>query len=189
MPRSIQPSHPVKKWLLLSDHCERWLSELHQLKRFPFNPTEREYKMTKTEDAMPRCGDLIQVLRSEWYALKDGEWLRVCERPAWMQEEQAILVAPRHQVRTFWGPNIGPPDGIKPEQRSTSGGPFRTVHREHFQGLRFGGPGLDVFWCWNDVPRAGGGRERLMNINVWQCELLIDEHYRRCQEFVRGGNS
>lgn len=143
--------------------------------------------MTQLERKLPRSGDLIQVLRSEWYASKDGEWLRVCERPGWIRDDQAILVAPRHQVRTFWGPNIGPPDGIKPEQMSTSGGPFRTIRREHLPGLRFEGPGMDVFWCWIDVPRAGGGRERTMNIDVWQCELLIDEHYRRCQEFVRGG--
>ena len=33
----------------------------------------------------PKPGDLILVTRSEWYALKDGEWLRVCEKPGWMK--------------------------------------------------------------------------------------------------------
>lgn len=29
--------------------------------------------MTQRESELPRSGDLIQVVRSEWYALKDGE--------------------------------------------------------------------------------------------------------------------
>ena len=38
-----------------------------------------------------------------------------------------IYVAPRNQVRTFWGPDFGSPDGDKPLHMSTSGGPFKSI--------------------------------------------------------------
>ena len=135
----------------------------------------------------PKPGDLILVTRSEWYALKDGEWLRVCEKPGWMKAGEEVYVAPRQQVRTFWGPDNGPPDGIKPERMSTSGGPFKTVPIEELEGLKHGGSGIDVFWCWVDYPRAGGGMERPVTVAIWRCQLLVNHHHRLCQQFVNGG--
>jgi len=136
---------------------------------------------------IPKPGDLIQVVQSEWYALKDGEWLRVCERPGWVTSDEQIYVAPRFKVRTFWGPDSGPPDGFKPERMSTSGGPFRTVPMDEFEGLEYGGTGIDDFWHWVDYPRAGGGMERRVSVGIWRCQLLIDQYHRRCQEFATGG--
>ena len=52
----------------------------------------------------PLPGDLILVEQSDWYAIGDGELLRVCERPGWAIEGRDIYVAPRHEVRSFWGP-------------------------------------------------------------------------------------
>ena len=137
--------------------------------------------------ASPRPGDLIHVVRSHWSALKDGEWLRVCEQPGWAKIGEEVFVAPRQQVRTFWGPDHGPPDGIKPEHMSTSGGPFRTVRIEEFEGLECGGSGIDFFWYWLDFPRADGGMERTVKVAIWRCQLLVDQHYRRCREFEIGG--
>ena len=76
---------------------------------------------------IPIPGDLNVVDLSEWFVLKDGERLRVCEPFDWMETGEEIHVAPRHQVSTFWGPSFGEPDGYKPMHMSTSGGPFKTV--------------------------------------------------------------
>ena len=76
---------------------------------------------------IPMPGDLIDVGDSEWYAIRSGEQLRVCEQPGWASLGRDIFVVPRKQSKTFWGPSYGPPDGRKPETMSTSGGPFKTV--------------------------------------------------------------
>jgi hypothetical protein len=134
------------------------------------------------EDCMKRFipipGDLIIVEFSEWYALKDGEKLRVCENAGWIDEGEEILVAPRHQVNTFWGPDYGPPDGIKQLHMSTSGGPFKTVRIKALEGLELIGEEDDRFWCWQDRPRAKGGMDRIVTVALWRMALLVDDHYR-----------
>lgn len=137
--------------------------------------------------SIPLPGDLIQVAKSEWYALRDEGWLRVCEHPGWTKDGEELYVAPRFQVRTFWGPDFGPPDGVKPLRMSTSGGPFRTVRLTELEGLEPDEPAIDVFWCWQDRPRAAGGVERSVEVFIWKCRLLADAHYRRCREFQEGG--
>ncbi len=127
---------------------------------------------------IPEPGDLIAVERSEWYALRDGQRLRVCEATGWATPGEELFVAPRQAVSTFWGPNHGPPDGIKPEYMSTSGGPFQTLRLNQLEGLRCIGTEVDRFWCWQDRPRAGGGADRLVEVAVWQLPLLVDRHYR-----------
>lgn len=127
---------------------------------------------------IPIPGDLIIVEFSEWYALKDSEKLRVCENAGWIDEGEEILVAPRHQVNTFWGPDYGPPDGIKQLHMSTSGGPFKTVRVKALEGLQLIGEQEDTFWCWQDRPRAGGGQDWKAVVAVWQVAILPDDHYR-----------
>ena len=90
----------------------------------------------RTVHQVPEPGDLIQVEKSRWYALGDGERLRVCEPTGWMLMGEEIFVAPRANVSTFWGPNHGPPDGEKPEFMSTSGGPFRTWTKEQMRAAK-----------------------------------------------------
>lgn len=131
----------------------------------------------------PQPGDLIRVEKSEWYALKDGERLRVCEQTPWIEQGWNIYVAPRLAVSTFWGPSFGPPDRLKPEIMSTSGGPFQTVALSKLEGLEFLGSTIDSFWCWQDWPRAGGGIDRIETVSLWQCRLLVDDHYRNCSEY------
>lgn len=114
----------------------------------------------------PRPGDLIQVARSEWYALKDGERLRVCETPGWIVHGREIYVTPRDEVRTFWGPDWGPPDGIRPMRMRTAGGPFKTVPLDELVGLQRTETVLDQFWHWHDRPRVGGGVSTVRSINV-----------------------
>lgn len=127
---------------------------------------------------IPIPGDLIIVEFSEWYALKDGEKLRVCENAGWIDEGEEILVAPRHQVNTFWGPDYGPPDGIKQLHMSTSGGPFKTVRIKALEGLELVGEEDDRFWCWQDRPREKGGMDRIVTVALWRMALLVDDHYR-----------
>lgn len=127
---------------------------------------------------IPIPGDLIIVEFSEWYALKDGEKLRVCENAGWIDEGEEILVAPRHQVNTFWGPDYGPPDGIKQLHMSTSGGPFKTVRIKALEGLELIDEEDDRFWCWQDRPRANGGMDRIVTVALWRLALLVDDHYR-----------
>lgn len=126
------------------------------------------------ETQHPLPGDLIQVHVSLWYALKDGQQLRVCETPGWATAGCDIYVAPRHQVRSFYGPDCGPPDGVKRERLSTSGGPFKTLALRHLQGLRRIGPAQDEFWHWLDYPRAGGGVDYQRDITLWELDLLDD---------------
>ncbi len=126
------------------------------------------------ESAMPQPGDLILVERSDWYALKDGELLRVCENAGWVTPERDIFVAPRHQVRTFWGPNFGPPDGQKPIHMSTSGGPIKTISLSLIAPLERSGSQLDTFWRWRDWPRAAGGIEYQQEVSVWKLTWLPD---------------
>ncbi len=128
----------------------------------------------------PRPGDLIHVVRSQWSALNDGEWLRVCEQPYWAQDGQELNVAPRQRVRVFRGPDHGPPDGITPEHVRTSGGPFLTVGIEELVGLKRRCTATDIFWCWRDQPRAGDEMDRPVNVTIWCCQRLantgIDYH-------------
>lgn len=127
---------------------------------------------------IPHPGDLIQVGFSQWYALKDGENLRVCEPGGWVEQGEEILVAPRHQVNTFWGPSFGPPDGILPMHMSTSGGPFKTLKVRELEGLELIAETEDTFWHWADVPRAGGGVNRLEKVALWRLPVLLDAHYQ-----------
>jgi len=127
----------------------------------------------------PQPGDLIEVVKSEWYALSDGQKLRVCEDGGWTEKGVEIFTAPRHAVNSFWGPNHGAPDGIKPEYLSTSGGPFNTLKLADMEGLEHIGEQEDRFWCWQDRPRAGGGRDRNVVVQVWRLPLLIDKHCER----------
>jgi hypothetical protein len=123
----------------------------------------------------PQPGDLILVERSEWYALQDGGLLRVCEWEPWTTKGRDIYVAPRHQVRTFWGPNSGAPDGLKPIYMSTSGGPFRTITLSQIAPLEPLGTRLDTFWRWLDRPRAAGGIEYQQEVNYWKLAWLPDK--------------
>ena len=127
---------------------------------------------------IPIPGDLIIVEFSEWYALKDGERLRVCENCGWMDIGEEIYVAPRHQVDTFWGPDFGQPDGRKPETMSTSGGPFKTIKIKELVGIELIGTEEDRFWQWQDQPRAAGGMDRIVEVAVWRLPVLPDDHYR-----------
>lgn len=132
---------------------------------------------------IPIPGDLIIVDVSEWYAIKDGERLRVCESNQWMEVGEEISVAPRHQVNTFWGPSHGPPDGYKPLEMSTSGGPFKLVKIKELHGLELVGEEEDTFWCWQDRPRAHGGMDRKVAVALWRVSLLSDEHHRNLKAY------
>jgi hypothetical protein len=138
---------------------------------------------TMGDDAVrgPRPGDLIVVARSRWYALPDGERLRVCESAGWAIDGEEIFVAPRKQVSTFWGPCHGPPDGEKPETMSTSGGPFLTLRLGELEGLQAIGRERDRFWCWQDRPRAGGGVDRIVEVTIWHLPELRDPYERSCE--------
>jgi hypothetical protein len=132
---------------------------------------ERSFEM---EHINPLPGELIFVEQSEWYALKHGQQLRVCEHPGWTIAGRDIYVVPRHQARTFWGPDFGPPDGIKRERMSTSGGPFKTIRLSMIADLKWLSVTDDEFWHWEDWPRAGGGVEYRRQVNRWQLPLLPD---------------
>ena len=129
----------------------------------------------------PQPGDLIHVVRSQWSALNDGEWLRVCEQPYWTEDGKELNVAPRQQVRVFCGPDHGSPDGITPEHVSTSGGPFLTVGIEELVGLKRRCTATDIFWCWRDRPSAGDEMDRPVNVTIWCCRRLAnsDTDHRR----------
>ena len=129
-----------------------------------------EQRSSLPVSTVPQPGDLILVERSEWYALRNGERLRVCENAGWVTPGRDIFVAPRHQVRTFWGP----PDGQKPIHMSTSGGPFKSITLSLIAPLERSGRQLDVFWRWMDRPRAGGGVEYQQEVTVWKLAWLPD---------------
>lgn len=124
---------------------------------------------------LPEPGDLILVERSKWYALKDGEYLRVCEHARWVVRGRDLFVAPRKQVTTFWGPFSGPPGPSKSERMSTSGGPFKTITLKLLPPLERIGVQSDHFWQWRDFPRSGGGIEYQREITVWKLAELPDE--------------
>jgi hypothetical protein len=46
-----------------------------------------------------------------------------------------------------------------------SGGPVPSVHVDQ---LYYVGQTKRTFWCWIDRPRAGGGREYEMTVNLWE---------------------
>ena len=134
---------------------------------------------------VPVPGDLIIVGRSGWYALKDGEVLRVCENAGWVLPGQELYVAPRHKVTTFWGPHHGPPDGVQKEQMSTSGGPFKTIQLKLITGLSFQDRTTDTFWHWTDWPRAGGGTDYLRDVSRWTLPYLPDRTWSDDKEGSR----
>lgn len=131
---------------------------------------------------IPHPGDLILVELSEWYALGDGEELRVCEHGGFIEEGVEIRLAPRRSVSTFWGPSFGPPGHGKPMHMSTSGGPFKTAKIKELEGLTLIGEGDDTFWHWEDSPKAGGGVERIERVALWRLPVLKDSHYRELVE-------
>ena len=133
-----------------------------------------EHQSARPVSTVPQPGDLILVERSDWYALRDGELLRVCENAGWVTPGRDIFVAPRHQVRTFWGPDFGPPDGLKPIHMSTSGGPFKSITLSLIAPLERSECQLDVFWRWLDRPRAAGGVEYQQEVTVWKLDWLPD---------------
>ena len=122
---------------------------------------------------IPIPGDLIIVESSQWCALNDGERLRVCEHSDWMEIGEEIEVAPRHKVKTFWGPHSGPPNGIGPEHMSTSGGPFKSVRIDELEGLELIGEEVDSFWCWPTTQQSGE-KERHISVAVWRVRVLRD---------------
>jgi hypothetical protein len=132
--------------------------------------------------ASPQPGDLILVELSEWYALPDGALLRVCEWAGWVTPGHDIYVAPRSQVRTFWGPDYGAPDGRKRMRMSTSGGPFRTITLSRVAPLERLGTRLDTFWRWLDRPRAGGGLEYQQEVTLWKLPWLPDKETYLAQD-------
>ena len=149
---------------------------------------ERRGDSSEPHASIPEPGDLILVDRSEWYALKDGQRLRVCEVPGWITDGSAIYVAPRHQVRTFWGPNYGQPDDSKPMEMSTSGGPFKTIAKSDLQGLNAESRVSDQFWHWHDWPRAGGGVDYECEVTLWRLPRLIDRHFRQMERYRKETN-
>ena len=136
--------------------------------------SQAEPHENRREARSPAPGDLIVVECSAWYALADGELLRVCECAGWATPGRDIYVAPRNQVRTFWEPDFGPPDGNRPLQMSTSGGPFKTITLSLSEPLERLGTQLDTFWHWRDWPRAGGGVEYQREVTVWKLPWLPD---------------
>ena len=77
-------------------------------------------------------------------------------------------------MRTFWGPEFGPPGGTKRLHMSTSGGPFKTITLSLIEPLERLGTQLDTFRHWRDWPRAGGGVEYQREVTVWKLALLPD---------------
>ena len=136
-----------------------------------------------TQYSVPIPGDLIIVEFSEWYALKDGERLRVCENCQWIDVGEELYVAPRNQVTTFWGPDYGQPDGTSSMEMSTSGGPFKTIKIKELERLELVGSETDTFWCWIDKPRAAGGMDRHVEVALWRLPVLPDSHYRELRSF------
>lgn len=126
------------------------------------------------ENRYPIPGDLILVEQSEWYALKSGELLRVCEKPGWAITGRDIYVVPRSNANSFWGPDCGPPDGKKREKLSTSGGPFLTATLLLLPPLEFIEKRNDTFWCWKEWPLAGGGMDYEREVSVWKLSILPD---------------
>lgn len=122
--------------------------------------------------AIPEPGDLVLVEKSYWYAIGDGQQLRVCEPPGWSHPRREIHVAPRHCVRTFWGPQWGAPDGRRPEIMSTSGGPFTLVSLPLLEELQVIKPIMDSFWRWRDWPCRGGGVEYCRKVTLWRLPTL-----------------
>lgn len=127
---------------------------------------------------IPIPGDLIIVESSQWYALKDGQRLRVCEHLDWIDLGEELTVAPRHQVNTFWGPEHGPLRERLPMSMSTSGGPFKTVKIKELQGLELVGEEEDTFWCWQHEPLTGGCITRKVIVAVWRIKLLTDDYFQ-----------
>ena len=125
----------------------------------------------------PQPGDLILAQQSEWYALKGGQYLRVCEQPGWAIPGRDIYVAPRKNVRSFWGPSYGAPDGTKVEELRTSGGPFLTATLALLPTPMFVERRSDQFWHWKDWPRSGGGVEYQREISLWHLTVLPEPAY------------
>jgi hypothetical protein len=127
---------------------------------------------------IPKPGDLIEVLESQWYGVQAGGMLRVCESTHLLDPENQLLIAPRSRVKTFWGPETGPPDGSCSLSMITSGGPFKTVQIEDLESITRIGQRYDTFWCWKDIPRPRGGMDHYVQVSVWRLPMLRDNHGR-----------
>ena len=163
---------------------------MNQQSTNPNDPTNANAEASSNEPAeagrnnqqsQPVPGDLIAVEKSEWYALPDGGVLRVCEFPGWTTPGFDIYVAPRHAIRTFWGPNHGAPDGRKRIYMSSSGGPFKTITLSRIAALERTGRQLDWFWRWQDYPRAAGGIDYQQEVTTWKLSLLPDTGTYACE--------
>jgi hypothetical protein len=120
---------------------------------------------------VPSVGDLICVGSSEWYGINNGGTLRVAE-----QFVRGLLsLVPRGKASTFFGGN---PSDRKRGVFSTSGGPFHGIDPKRLSGIVHLGTVDDRFWTWKDTPRAGGGIDVMINVNVWWLPVLECDHYR-----------
>lgn len=121
----------------------------------------------------PVPGDVVNVTRSEWYGLDDGEALQLCEGWPWLEDHasSAIPVKGLHGGRSFWGRRTGNAGDTSPETMETSGGPFVSFDTSL---LRWTGTTERTFWRWKDVPRADGSEHYTRTVNVWTLDLLLD---------------
>jgi len=120
-------------------------------------------------------GDQIRVVKSCWYAMKDGELCQVTEHSDF--EDALLDVIPRKGLyggRAFWGPHCA--NAVTPvgqvETMSTSGGPFKGGIDADL--LVFDRVGQVTFWRWKDVPRAGGGEHYGREVAFWILPALHD---------------
>lgn len=125
--------------------------------------------------SIPKQGDLIDVEKSTWYAVRDGGRLMVCEPMLIMgMYPGEFCVVPRGQCNVFYGPSRGPATLTDADVMSTSGGPFKTLHVRDVE-LEYVGKTMNRFWCWQDYPRAGGGQTYEREVSLWRMRMLSDE--------------
>lgn len=127
-------------------------------------------KLSRTSVKVPQPGDLIDVAKSEWYAVKDGDRVQVVE-PFWAPTRQEFTICPVTECRSFWGPSRGPATYTEQDRMSTSGGPFKTLNVEDLD-LEYVGPVRHKFWCWKDIPRANGGEDYFREVSLWKLKQL-----------------
>lgn len=135
---------------------------------------KRKAKAAPTYDGpVPAPGDLIEVVKSEWYAAKDGERVMVAENMGGWCDHGEVFVLPVkgiHAGRPFWGPCVG---GGSRESFSVSGGPFLTVSLAGLALERLGTTTITA-WQWKDRPRAGGGEDYKREVTLWRLDRLPD---------------